>query len=144
MKSFKFSLINLLNIKHTIRNVSEISKAEAQKLHIAEEEALAEIESQIQKILNPSAENKENISVSSLIQREKYLRRLQKAKKYQEDLVEQAAIKVEEQTQELIDADVELKKMERSREKEYETWKYEVQREEQKMHDELNTAYAYD
>jgi len=144
MKSFKFSLINLLNIRHTIRNVSEISKAEAQKLLIEEERVLVKIESKIRKILNPSAEDRENISASSLMQREKYLRCLQKLKKNQEELVEQAAIKVEEQTQELIDADVELKKMERSREKEYETWKYEVRREEQKMHDEINIAFAYD
>ena len=144
MKSFKFSLMNLLNIKHTIRNVCEISKAEAQRLLIAEEEALVRIESKIEKILNPSTEDRENISASSLMQREKYLRHLQKLKKYQEDLVEQATLKVEEQAQELIDADVELKKMERNREKEYKTWEYEVQREEQKMHDEISSAFAYD
>ncbi len=143
MKSFKFSLQNILGINETIKRTYEIESAEVNRLLRSEELALEEINLKIRKALTLCHKKEENISPSYFLQREKYLCHLEKLRQNQKKIVSVAAEDAERALNKLIKAEIEVKKIERTRKREQKQWTYEINKEEQKINDEISSSAAY-
>jgi len=141
VKKFAFSMMSILNVNLTRKEVAEMELAAARYELASEEDALTLIESAIISAMDP-AKILENSSGSYLVQREKYIRLLNDRKKNQIYRIRQAEAKAQSCAERLKEAVVEVKRMEKARDIEYAEWELEFRREEQKLNDETACQQA--
>lgn len=139
MKKFKFSMQSILDVNLTLRDVAMSEVAEVtHRLNLEQEELkriLQLIEAQMDSDHMPVAN-----SASFLLQREKYLKRLRDLKLNQERDIEATKRMVEKAKNKLRQAFIEVKKMEKARERQQAKWGYELNSEEQGINDEIGTT----
>ncbi len=140
MKSFRFSMQGMLDVKETLKTVSEINLAQAQKLVRVEEEALLLIDRKVERLLQEDDLDGGVREPAYFVQRTKHLEELRLRRAEQEANVEEAREKETEFRQDLIDAETELKKMERVCDQEERHWQQVAFREEQRFNDEVASA----
>ena len=135
MKKFKFTMQAVLDVRKALRETREMELAEARAILSRESAKMVEIQKAIEAALSPEIMAKAD-GGSFFIQRERYMRKLRDAKKTQERKINEAIAKVKE-------AIIEMKKMERAKDRQYETWSLEFKREEQKQNDEIASGRAH-
>ena len=142
MKKFSFSMQAVLNV-NTIRK--ELREAELALARAALRKAEDEL-ARIKRILLAAMDPEKMLGLVSgnyLLQREKYLKLLKALYKKQEFVVHQAEAEVDMSISRLREADIEVKKMEKSRTKHKARWHEEFLKEEQKIGDEIGTTRTF-
>lgn len=142
MKRFAFSLQSVLNVRKTRRDAIEIELFNARAALRTELEKLAEIDAMIRRAMDPELIIK-NANGYYLLQREKYLKILKDQRKRQNVLVRLKEAAVAEAMRNLKNAMIELRKMEKARDREHDQWREDSKREELKFNDELGTRLAF-
>lgn len=141
MKKFVFSMMSILNVNLTRKEVAEMELAAARADLAMEEAALGKIESSITDAMDPEKILR-NSSGGYLVQREKYVRLLNDKKKNQIYRIRQAEAKTQSCAERLKEAVIEVKRMEKARDIEYAKWELAFRREEQKINDETGCQRA--
>jgi flagellar export protein FliJ len=142
MKKFIFSMTSVLNVKATLKDLRAAELAEARAKLRKEQERLDGLNAEIKRAMEIPSGETQNL-ISYLMLRERYLKRLKDMRKKQIMAVEREKKNVEIKINALRDAMIELKKMERAKEKEKEAWHLEFLREEQKINDETGSVRAF-
>jgi flagellar export protein FliJ len=139
MKTFHFSMQNILNVRNTLREARESDLLQARMALAEERNRLERIGDEIRHALSP-----ERVPMTGtgfyLLQREKYVKRLREMRKSRKLAVEAAEKRVEDCVWALQYAMIEVKKMEKCRERECARWRIDFQKEEQKQNDEASNA----
>jgi len=139
VKKFKFSMQSILDVNLTLRDVAMSEVADAtHRLNLEQDELkriLRLMETEMDSNRMPAAN-----SASYLLQREKYLKRLRDLKLNQERNIEAAGKMLEKAKNKLRLAFIEVKKMEKARERQHQRWGYELNSEEQGINDEIGTT----
>jgi len=141
VKKFVFSMMSILNVNLTRREVAEMELAAARADLAMEEAALTMLNEAIASAMDPEKILK-NSSGAYLIQREKYVRLLNDKKKNQVYRIRQAEAKAQSCAERLKEAVIEVKRMEKARDIEHSGWELEFRREEQKVNDETGCQQA--
>lgn len=130
---------SILDVNLTLRDVamSEVAEATHRLNHEREElqKVLDLMEVEMDANRMPAAN-----SATYLLQREKYLKRLRDQKLNQERNIEASMRMVEKAKNKLRLAFIEVKKMEKARERQHKKWGYELNSEEQGINDEIGTT----
>lgn len=133
MKKFKFSLNPLLNVKKALEKTqkAQIQKNQ-QEIEIRENE-IKLIQLEITE-LNQSLENelKNRVSIDDLIQYDRYLLKLKEMIDIKRAEISKLTIEKEECQKALIETMKEIKMLEKLREKQYNQYLYELEREQEK------------
>jgi flagellar export protein FliJ len=141
MKKFSFSMRNILNVNVTRREICEMELAEAIATLERETKQLEQIEMTIKNTRDPR-KIMGNCTGEYLILRAKYLKLLNDRKKIQKRKIQQAEAEAQSCRVRLKNASIEVKKMEKAREKEFKAWDLAFKREEQKINDEIGNTRA--
>ena len=141
MRKFIFSMLSILNVNITRKEVAEMALVSARAALAGEEKELDRIQSLISEAMELSRVPK-NPSGSYFVQREKYVKMLNDRKKNQIYRIKQAEAKAQSCAERLKEAVIEVKRMEKAREIEYGKWELEFKREEQKINDETGNQRA--
>lgn len=142
MKKFHFTLQGLLNARIAQKEAVEHELKAAQRLLADEEATLQKIINTITTVLN-SEMPMETPSGGDFLLRERYLNGLKRKRKEQQVKRDAADTAVKVCLAKLRLADIELKKMEKLRDREHEQWSVDYQREEQKLNDEIGMALNF-
>jgi len=136
MKKFEFSLRGLLNARIAQKEAAELDVRLAQQRLAAEETALRNLNGQIAALLSAPLPL-ERPTGNDFLLRDRYLASLKRRRKEQQTKRDQAASAVAACLKKLQRADIELKKIEKLRDREYQDWTVEFRRDEQKISDEI-------
>lgn len=139
MKKFSFTMENVLSVRKTLKEVRESELIIARRELSEEEQALSRIITRIAEALDPERVSQYNPAFY-LLQREKYVKKLKTEQKRQSEKVEEARRAVAQAVERLRIASVEMKKMEKCRDREHAVWKKEFMREEQKINDDISNS----
>jgi len=139
VKKFKFSMQSILDVNMTLRDVAMSEVADATHRLNLEQDELKRILQLMETEMDSSRMPDAN-SASYLLQREKYLKRLRDLKLNQERNIEAAGKMLEKAKSKLRLAFIEVKKMEKARERQQQRWGYELNSEEQGINDEIGTT----
>jgi len=142
MKKFAFTMQSVLDVRQTVREAREMELAAARAKLAEERAALEAIDGKIAFALEPER-LKDACEGSFFVQRERYLKMLRDSRKRQERKVNEAIFNADSALSRLKDAIVEVKKMEKSSERQRAAWELEFKRDEQKINDETASARAH-
>lgn len=142
MKKFKFTMQSVLDVRRSLREAREMELASARAILAAERAKLAELERASREALCQADVEKASTGFF-FVQRERYLKLLRERRKVQERKINEAIAKVDVAMSRLKEAIVEMKKMERAKDRQHEGWSLEFKRDEQKTNDETATARAH-
>jgi flagellar FliJ protein len=141
MRRFVFSLQKVLEYRQRLEEQAIRAFAEAQAQLMHEQAVLHKLLIEREECLRCS-HRRQHLSVELLAVEQTYLSALEERIEQQRQRVAEAEKVLEEKRQALIEAQRERKTLERLREKQYEEWRQEWLRTEQKALDELATVRA--
>jgi len=141
MKKFTFTMRGILNARTAQKEAREQELLNAKTLAMREQAKLKALENQFRQALTVSAGDA--VCCSFFLQREKHVAFLKRQIQAQRVRTSAAETEVMACLGRLREADIELKKMEKIKEREHAAWQLEYQRHEQKINDEIGTSRAY-
>ena len=142
MKKFKFTMQTILDVRQSLREARELELALARMALAKEQERLEALCASLADALSPE-KIKDVSDACFFIQRERYLKRLRDAKKSQQRKVSEASAAADVALSKLKDAIIEVKKMDRAKDRQHDRWGVEFRRDEQKTNDETASTRAH-
>jgi flagellar FliJ protein len=136
MKKFAYSLQGVQRAKQAICDARFAEYLKAKKILLQQQERLQVVEDEIQQMLTYDHRS-QGLTTEYLLQTEAFLVVLRKRRKEVQKAVKRAENMVEEAYKRFQQAELEVKKFDKLREREYEQWKLDARREEDKMNDEI-------
>ncbi len=137
MKKFKFSMLRVLDVKESMKKSKELDVKKANIELNKQKEILSNINKEISDYIN--IKTNKNLTREFLMQRERYLSFLKTKQQQQQYNVNQAKANVATAITHLKEAVIEVKKVDKIKDKEFKKWKYEFNRDEQKITDEAGS-----
>lgn len=144
LKKFQFSLARVLNVRETNEELKKEEFQSAQTYYNEQQQALNELFNEkrnLQQDIEDQAKNK--MKMNKIIQYYNYLSDLDEQITIQQDVVNRAEQQVEEAKQNWIEAKKQKKILEKLQERQYQEYKNEYLKSEQKKLDELSLQFNY-
>ncbi len=142
MKKFKFTMQAVLDVRKSLREAREMELAAARAVLAEEQAKKARLDEALLAALSLEDVLKAT-EANFFIQRERYLKCLRDKRKLQIRKIDEASYKVDAAMNRLKEAIVEMKKMERAKERQRDSWELDFKRDEQKINDETASARAH-